>query len=587
MEIEEKSVEEARELSIQGRADEDGIKASVLFFLSGASEIIPPWWSPSRDNELRKFFKKPDHLSGAVYTMESRISTIPFRVQPRDLSIRSHHRQADLFQEMLEEEAEFGHGWNEFIEPFIEDYLTQDRGAFAEIIGDGDPDKEIQGPAAGIAHLDSGQCQLTGNPVYPVLYTDVDSGKRYKLHYTRVAHAVSMKSPDRRMNGVGFCAVSRCINVAQNLLDILVYEQEKLGSRPPRQIMITRGGLDPDAIQSAVSVANEQMNNQRLSRFSRTVVVGEGRLPDADLRVVDLASVPDGFDKEDSITLGMAAIALAFGVDARELFPAMGIGATRADALIQHLKQRGKGIGQIILLLTRLFNYKVLPPHLKIGFDYQDDAQDRQIAETEEIRSKRRASDLSNVLTDERTEREKMLELNEISEAQFNLLEYQDGRLEDGTPILSLFYSPDYAELLAMPFKDVLDVEMNSEEAIMDAVSERRGELLRMLGVSSNLRTRADVMKALFALDALEDLYEGEHTPPPPPPQEGLEGSPTGQEGSTATPPPPDGGETVPEGDIKSNGDLELLEAIKEGTRVLREYNREREADGRPRRVRP
>ena len=58
--------------------------------------------------------------------------------------------------------------------------------------------------------------------------------------------------------------------------------------------------------------------------------------------------LPDGFDEQTSILYGMAAIALAFGVDARELFPAMSAGATRADALLQHLKQRGKGPGQIL-----------------------------------------------------------------------------------------------------------------------------------------------------------------------------------------------------------------------------------------------
>ncbi len=87
-----------------------------------------------------------------------------------------------------------------------------------------------------------------------------------------------------------------------------------------------------------------------MSRYSKIAVVGSASLPEASLTMTDLAGLPDNFDERTSMELGMATIALAFGMDARELFPSLTSGSTRADALIQHLKQRGKGPGQIVQL---------------------------------------------------------------------------------------------------------------------------------------------------------------------------------------------------------------------------------------------
>ena len=239
----------------------------------------------------------------------------------------------------------------------------------------------------------------TGDPEFPVIYQDI-SGRRYRMHYTRVMHASQMTSPIAEMYGVGFCAVSRCINVAQNLLDILTFKQEKLGSRPHRGVIITRGGLSPKDMADAFAQAAYDNDSAQLSRYARIVVVGDSTIEEADAKMLDLAELPEGFDERDSITLGMATIALALGMDARELFPGMTAGATRADALLQHLKQRGKGPGQILEMTERLFNHKFLPNHLRLVFDFQDDAEDRQIAEIKRIRAEYRNLEMAGSTVD-------------------------------------------------------------------------------------------------------------------------------------------------------------------------------------------
>lgn len=493
---------------------EPGNRLGLLLWLSTAGELIPPWWSTRRDQELRRFYKQVDYLAGAVYALVSHMTTIPWQIVPYDLSIMSHQVQADRFENILMDGAEFGRGWTTFLSKWITDLLTQDNGAFAEVIGEGDPVGPIVGAPISIAVLDSGRCTRTSNAEFPVIYQDTD-GTRYKLHYTRVAFASLDPSPIAEMNDVGLCAVSKCLNVAQNLYDMTIYKQEKLGSRPARGLMVTKGGLDPEHVREAIRLANETQDNQGLSRYSKTIVVGDAGLKDADLSLIDLASMPDGFNEQDTVMLGMAAIALAFGVDARELWPMTGTGATRADALIQHLKARQKGIGQLIELTERVLGAKFLPPHLQLVFDYSDDSQDRQAAEIRKVRADAHDIGLGNESVSQRVVREQMLQDGDLTQEQFNDLERNDGRLEDGSPILSLFFDDQYVEMLAMGVPNPVDVEGNDASAMLTLISQKRAELTQALGILSNYRQRSAVLNGLGAVDALERLYKPEPAPMP------------------------------------------------------------------------
>lgn len=506
-------IEESRSLSIQERGKPSGISGGLSNVLTvpaiaSAGQIIPPWWSTSRDKSLRNFWKRSDHLSGALYSMTSKMTAIPHKVVARDTSIKAHVEEAEIMTNVIQAAVEYGNGWVDFYSKFTEDLLCQDNGAFAEIIGPGPKNGPIVGRPVSVAHLDSSRCQRTGNSVYPVIYVDTDN-KRYKLHYTRVMYTSQMTSPSAEMFGVGFCATSRCIAVAQTLIDILTYKMEKLGSRPHRELIITQGGLDPKDLQSAFILAESQMDSFGLTRYAKIVIGGSATMPEGKVQQVPLAELPDGFDEQSSITLGMATIALAFGVDARELFPAMTAGATRADALLQHIKQRGKGPGQILQVTEQLFNFKFLPMHLKFEFDFQDDAQDRQIAEIRKVRADRRVQDVASGAVNERTMRENMFTDGDINQSQFERMEMEAGRLPDGTPITSLFYktNSDSSKYLDLGVDDPLDTDANEAEAMIKKIkkAEREAQAGMVNAISQDGKWAA--MRAYYALVALEMEY--------------------------------------------------------------------------------
>lgn len=477
-------------------------------YLARAGLNLYPWWSPQRDLQLNNFWKQVDYVSGAIYTMESKLSAIPMRIKAKDQSIKEHVAEASLMTESLLKGAEFGKGWGKFFEKFVESLLTQDNGAFAEVIGNGDKAGPIIGTPISVRILDASRCQRTGDAIYPILYHDMN-GRIYKLHFTRVIFESQMESNIEQMFGVGFCAVSRMINTAQRLLDILIYNQEKLGSRPRRAVIVTKGGLDPEDVKEAFRIVESTEDSQGLSRFSKIAVVGDSSLPDADLDMKDMSSLPDGFDERDSVEIGMALIALATGMDARELFPAIQSGATRADALIQHLKQRGKGPGQIIQMMEMAFNAKYLPPYLMMEFDFQDDEEDRQSAETKEIRSRRRKTDIDSGAMDVHSTRAQMVEVGDLEQGQFEILELQDGRLADGTTVLALFYSddPGIKTYLDLGVDNPLDIEKNKWDALEPKVEAQTVKCLTIIVTSNNPDERWNAKKSLSALDALRKLY--------------------------------------------------------------------------------
>lgn len=536
--------------TVQDRGNGSGESRSGLFALIPRMGVqtglyIPPWWSPARDSELRKFWKRSDHLAGAVYTMEARMTAITKKVVPLDPSNRVHLAQAEFMTELLDQTPEYGEGWTAFYSKFVEELLTQDNGVFVEIIGDGPKDGPIIGPPLSVAILDSSHCQRTGNVKFPVVFMD-EHGERHKLHRSRVMFTSQMSSPDYSMMGVGFCACSRVINVAQTLLDILVYKQEKLGSRPHQALLITKGGLDPHDVESAFMAAESAMDSQGLSRYSKVVLAGSSTIMDADIKEITFNQMPEGFDEFNSITLGIAAIALGFGVDARELFPALGGGATRADAMLSHLKQRGKSPGQIIDITEKLFNQKFLPSHLKLTFDFQDDAQDRQSAEIGKIRQEKWNYAITNGSLNTRVIREQMLAAGDLDRSQFERLELEDGRLPDGTEILNLFYSENenLRNYLSLGVSNPCDVLNNDVIAMTNKITDKK-----KVASTDMINATNDIEKwwpriSLYALDALDKLYN----PPMPVLPNGVAGPLSDQRTRTVNPNAPKGNENVTTG---------------------------------------
>lgn len=517
-----KTVDQDQAETIQSRATQEAQgRSPLLLFMSHAGEIIAPWWSRKRDLDLDRFGKQSDHYSGAVYVLTSKLSSVPFRIEPRDATVARWRKLAEEYQYRTEAESEFGQGWQITISKWLMDLYNQDNGAFMEVIGGGRKDKPIKGLPVGIAHLDSQRCTRTGSVEFPVIYDDPD-GRSYQLHRSRVLFRSQLPSQRADMYDVGFCWLSRCINTAQGLVDVLVYKQEKLGSRPKRAIGITQGGLDPDSLNEALALADSTMDAQGLRRYSKIPFVGDEAMPDADILIKDFASLPDGFDYEQDVTLGMFTIALTGGVPPRWLWPASATGATKADAMFQHVAGLTGGPGATLKLIAQMLGGpekgdvplptdvpRFLPPQLRMVFDFQDDEQDRTQAEIRKVRAETRERDINAGTITPRIARAQMQKDGEITSDEFEAMELEEGRTPDGEEVVNLFYSldPDFQALLDVGVEDALALLVNDPVLVLAGIEQAMLAARDIMTnpVSTNERTKAK--RALAALAALKELY--------------------------------------------------------------------------------
>lgn len=487
------------------------VTASPLFgvgALAKAGELLPPWWSARRDRELSAFWKRSPHLSSALYNAQAKLVGIPLQVVARDPTIPEHRAEAEAMTIYINESSDFNKSWHVTYAKFIEDLLTQDNGAFIEVIGGGLASGPILGPGMGMRHLDAKRCSRTSNPIYPVVYQAEDN-KKYKLHWTRVISMSQMPSARAEMHNVGFCAISRAVDIAQNLVDIAIYKQERLGSRPPNIVVLGKG-ITGQQIMEAFVAGEQEASNRNQTRYSRTVAMGSEN-PEIDLKVVELAHL-DPFDEETSINLGMYAIALAFGIDAGELWPSQRGSSNQVDANIRRLTTRGKLPAQTVSEMMTQINQKVLPQHLKCIFDLPDDEENQQRALIKDIRARNRDRDIASGTISTRAARQQALGYQDITRATFNSLELRDGRMPAGEPIEILFFetSPPYAKHLDFAPLNPLDYTQNDIAVVLPIIHDKMANVLAEMATTTSASKEEKLAEAYGALVWLEKKYKAE-----------------------------------------------------------------------------
>lgn len=489
-----------------------GIESSFVSWIVPSGSSIPAWWSRSRDLWLRNFYRNVDGLKIAVYTFSAKVLNVPMHIVARDNSIRSHVEEAEQIEESLLSNSGITSGWHDEMSKFITDFLTVDNGGFAYIMGSPNrADRPLVGAATGIYHLDSMRVTRTGNAEFPIIFRDRD-GSLYKIHYTRCISLSDLPSPELDMNGVGLCAVTRALDSAVEQGDISNYTREKMGSKPQRGILYVKTGGTIGELEDAVRKAEQKDLAQGNTYYSRTALLAP-RNPNGvlDLDLVELSKLPDGFNRRDSAILNMSHIAAAFGLDLRDLSFPLGLSGGKQDAEVQDRKGRGKGIGDFIKTISEKINLYLIPPHLKVVFDYLDDDQDMRESDIRSKRAESRYKDLSSGITTVRVERERMVESGEITAQQFEDMELADGRQADGTDVLQLFYADDkYIQtMLYMPeLTEPTNITANDPFVAIQAIEAAKRRIYELSAKYASTRVMRSSRRATAALNRLRSLYE-------------------------------------------------------------------------------
>jgi hypothetical protein len=377
-------------------------QAFTLGMATMADQIVTWGRNPkARDRQLREFWPTESFLAGAVANVSFRNAAFNWEI----------HSPSDAVEQSVTEMlrgalAGPSYGWVPFAEKISQDLYTQDNGTFIELIRDPtiDANSKFQGPMApviGIAQLDAGQCFRTGNAEYPVLYEDRET-KLHKMAWYQVIPLADFPSSIERLNGIGYCAVTRALRLSQITRSMMIFKDEKISGRNPKEINII-GGVSQGDLDDATKRANERADNKGQVRYIDNIILAslDPEKP-VSTATIQLASLPDGFDFAQEMQWYISGLALDFGVDYQEFAPLPGgaIGSS-AQSMILHRKSSGKGPATFMRTLSEAFkNYGVLPRNAEMIFTDKNEQEELDKATLRKMFAEEMALQLRNGFID-------------------------------------------------------------------------------------------------------------------------------------------------------------------------------------------
>ena len=508
----EANVAESVDLSATDRVYQSGFFSMVEQF-SRVGELLPAWWSVARDKKLRLMWKDDGYLSGFMNLGRSKLSSIPIRVEPKNPNIGAHVMQAEAMTEILNSASEFGEGLAAAMDKGAEDYLGQDNGMFLEAVARGAKDTPISGPVLSIIHRDSQRCTRTGDPIFPVVYNN-RKGERLVYHWTRIIMMSENRSSSLERNSVGYCAVSRSVKLAHGMMSALNYRLEQMGARPVNRLLVG-DGIEGAEILQAIVAATSIMEELGLMNLSKTVAIG-GK--DISIEKVDLNNF-DQFDEEAIVSLGLHSLAFIWGVEPNEVLQIMGSKSSDQVAL-----QRARSkLPQRFIANLEPQMWKIVPPHLELVLDYQDDHHDHQRAVIDDIEARNISRKLESGVTTASVERRKLYDMDRISRPEFRNMQLGEHLMEDDTPVAKLFFNDRYRSVLLVP-RNLLVPTANDPVEAITLLEANEVAVYAIMGQSSSEAVTRLSMEALSALDWLKGKYSI------PAPQGGINGEEEAQE---------------------------------------------------------
>lgn len=371
---------EAIRESVQRPPTDMTLPASNVFTwnIATVADSITPWGRnvPLRDRQLRDFWPNESFLAGAIANVSFRNAAYEWEI--RGASENVENALTNIIKSAI---AGDSFGWTNFILKFSEDLYTQDNGSFVELIRDPAMDatsqfKNEKAPIIGISHMDSNQVTRTGNPQTPIIYTD-RKGNNHKLKWYQVIPFSDYPSSIERMNGVGVCAVTRALRLAQIMRSILIFKDEKVSGRHYKTLHMVSGVSRQD-IADILYRGREEADSSGLIRYIDPAILAslDPEKP-VSTASIDLANLPDGFDFDGEMRWYIAGLALCFGVDYQEFAPLPGGGiGSSGQSMVLGQKASGKGPAMFMKIAEAFKNYGVLPRGYDMIFEDRDEQRE-------------------------------------------------------------------------------------------------------------------------------------------------------------------------------------------------------------------
>jgi hypothetical protein len=359
-----------------------GIAGDYILYMASVADNVPIWGTApaTRDQMLRAFWPTEPILASALFSTISRYAAFGWTLQgpPKTVS---------AVQGVLHG-VELGDGWISLITKTLIDLFTQDNGAFIEIVRTADTPTA---PVISLNHLDANRCVRTGLRQEPVIYYDV-GGQGHSLKWFQVIKLTEFPSPIERARGMQYCVITRLLRAAQVMKDIGVYEREKISGRFNRAIHLI-GGVQSATILKALESQRQRADEENLRLYLQPLIIAAlDPTSTVTKQTIELASMPDGFNRESAFKWYVNQLALAFGSDYQDYapMPQGNLGSSQQSQIL-HMKSRGRGPKLFMSMIEHMFNFHgIMPATVKFIFGDQDIAEDMDHARLRQMRAQER-----------------------------------------------------------------------------------------------------------------------------------------------------------------------------------------------------
>lgn len=387
--------------------------------LSQYADGIPAWGSGdarTRDTYLRSFLPTEPILETAFYSMCVRYACLGWKVT-------GPQRMATISRNLLHS-AQFGQGWLPMMLRVTQDLFGCDNGAFIEI---NRVEDDPRSPVIGLNHLDSGRCIRTGRDDYPVHYLD-SNGDEHKLAWYQVIALSEFPSPIENARGGQVCAVSRVLRAAQVMKEINTYKRQKISGKNIPGIWLV-GGVTAAAVKAAMKEHLLEQETIGNSAYLEPAIIGS-RDPNATVSstLLELASLPPGFDEEVTFRLYLIVIANAWAVDYQDFAPMPGgnLGSGHQSQILDR-KSRQKGPALYMQLMEHALNWHgVIPATVSFSYGEQDMMADTEQAKLAVLRSQERKNRIESGEITLQVAAQRALDVGDLEPEEFHSMGYQD-----------------------------------------------------------------------------------------------------------------------------------------------------------------
>lgn len=335
---------------------------SLLRFTNSDIQNEPKYGTSQRDEWLRKVWKQEPYLAGVINSVTSIDKN-------RGWTITGGRNQVKRFVNLLHNRFFFApdlSGWRMSFGGSALSYYTSDLGSVTEIGRDGE-----NGPLDSLYFVDPARCQLTGNFETPLKYNPAQ-GSEQLWQYNDYFRIVSLPDTDEARYGLGFCALSRAIELTKIMIGIYQYDNEMLLNRAPRGLLLLKG-ITEQQWEQAMTARDAKLDGDEKQYYGAVNVLAQND-PGVELeaQLVALSSLPAEFNQQVFTDLLMYGYALVFGYDPREFWPvSAGSLGTATETEAQHRKAGAKGGLDFVLGYAEQLQEE-LPDTVQFEFEERD-----------------------------------------------------------------------------------------------------------------------------------------------------------------------------------------------------------------------